>query len=765
VADFDVLRKERREIAELTRLHVQSVNAFRARGRSWFKREADEPDTDALVRHKTTTATCIESLADTPITTGGVPEERARLASDFGVLALSDDRWESDGAAWIYCRVRALPVILAFASEEALRPHRDRLREHVRYVWREVRAEPRRQGIYELPKEEPDPDAPQTNYPPNAFHTAWALMLLEYCSRRIGLRGVGKEMAARRETAVLWTQSVLGSQIALHDVRSERADPNQLIWALIAQFANPARPEEPVVGEFSRRDLYRAALAAFFAQQLPNGTWPLGQPLFHYPAAGNAYCYTFETLTALLRPALNRKDGELLRELLRPFLPNLLKAWHYARETQMVLQGGVAVGWRSGHHPHRVQAEGWATASVFSYLQCLRRVIGVWTRDTAAEELEVRPPRYESPDKAAEVLAARGQTWTSGERWSAGEQLSALFLHPIAASASASEQLDPDLPLIEEDQARSAILFGPPGTSKTTLAEALAGAIGWDFVEIHAADFLSEGMDNVPRRADEIFLRLMELDHCVVLFDEIDELLRERQDTESDPFGRFLTTSMLPKVARLWEQRRVLFFVATNDIKHADRAMKRSQRFDAAIFIAPPSFAVKYAELQRRVPDLALGKFTEAIVTRALGADPAKDARGYFALLRWDQLGELAEKLRENADNQPLALENALRTIGGSLADSDWHVAAEGDGPDSAVRNPYDGFEYQYGQERRDYRMRRLVALQAPSIARLPDGFELIGSIDGRTYLRILGDPQRPPRRLSIDGSRFVRNALLEYRR
>ena len=101
---------------------------------------------------------------------------------------------------------------------------------------------------------------------------------------------------------------------------------------------------------------------------------------------------------------------------------------------------------------------------------------------------------------------------------------------------------------------------------------ALAEAIEWRFVEVLAADFLSEGMDRVPAKADEIFEQLIELDHCVVLFDEIDELIRKR-DGETDPFGRFLTTSMLPKLAKLWDQRRVLFFVATNDVDVADPAL------------------------------------------------------------------------------------------------------------------------------------------------------------------------------------------------
>ena len=100
----------------------------------------------------------------------------------------------------------------------------------------------------------------------------------------------------------------------------------------------------------------------------------------------------------------------------------------------------------------------------------------------------------------------------------------------------------------------------------------------------------------MQRTADLIFRKLMEMDHTVVLFDEINELVRER-DVEPDAFGRFLTTSMLPKLAELWEARKIMYFVATNHIEYFDRAVTRSQRFDAIIFMSPPSFAAKKREL------------------------------------------------------------------------------------------------------------------------------------------------------------------------
>ena len=108
----------------------------------------------------------------------------------------------------------------------------------------------------------------------------------------------------------------------------------------------------------------------------------------------------------------------------------------------------------------------------------------------------------------------------------------------------------------------------------------------------------------MQRTADGIFSKLMELDHVVILFDEIDELVRER-DLEPDQFGRFLTTSMLPRLAELWKARKVIYFVATNHIEYFDRAVTRSERFDAIIFLSPPSFEIKC----RRILDLLKSRY------------------------------------------------------------------------------------------------------------------------------------------------------------
>jgi len=303
------------------------------------------------------------------------------------------------------------------------------------------------------------------------------------------------------------------------------------------------------------------------------------------------------------------------------------------------------------------------------------------------------------------------------------KQLWAMFINPVRMH-KCNDKLEPDNQPIAKDHARSAILFGPPGTSKTTLVRSLADVIGWKYVELHASHFVAEGLTLVQKTADKIFKQLLELDHAVVLFDEIDELVRER-DIEKDAFGRFLTTSMLPKLAELWEARKILYFVATNHINYFDSAIIRSHRFDALILVSPPSFEAKIGELRKLLSekyDLPGRSFAigEREVQRKLNglrkvadklpADEAEAKRvlehkltsqfmlAKLALLRWDELAELASRLAtilKSSSPTPRKISSPLleRALG-RVGDSEWRK-----------NKSYFDFLRDMRSERRDYEM------------------------------------------------------------
>jgi SpoVK/Ycf46/Vps4 family AAA+-type ATPase len=148
------------------------------------------------------------------------------------------------------------------------------------------------------------------------------------------------------------------------------------------------------------------------------------------------------------------------------------------------------------------------------------------------------------------------------------------------------------------DHRRSVLLFGPPGTSKTSLVRAIAEKIGWPLVELNPSDFLKEGLENIYSQANKIFEDLKNLWRTVVFFDEMDALAQKREEG-IDVTRQFLTTSMLPKLSMLHDEARVLFFMATNHQRNFDEAIKRPGRFDLLICMAPPLWIEKIKELEK----------------------------------------------------------------------------------------------------------------------------------------------------------------------
>ncbi len=91
------------------------------------------------------------------------------------------------------------------------------------------------------------------------------------------------------------------------------------------------------------------------------------------------------------------------------------------------------------------------------------------------------------------------------------------------------------LPLAEPDLAeqfgvvppRAVVLFGPPGTGKTTFAKAIASRLEWSFVEVFPSR-LAADPNGLAGALRETFLKVSELEHAVVFIDEVEEIAAHR---------------------------------------------------------------------------------------------------------------------------------------------------------------------------------------------------------------------------------------------
>lgn len=160
----------------------------------------------------------------------------------------------------------------------------------------------------------------------------------------------------------------------------------------------------------------------------------------------------------------------------------------------------------------------------------------------------------------------------------------------------------------------TALMFGPPGTGKTTFAKATAGRLGWPFVELLPSK-LSSGDGTLANELREAFLELGQLDHVVIFIDEFDEIAPAR---ESRPASAGVVNELLKCIPDFRRRPGKLLICATNFVETIDPAVLRPGRFDLLMGIGPPDMTA-----------LTM-LWTQALdsMTLAAGVDPSVLAEG-----------------------------------------------------------------------------------------------------------------------------------------
>lgn len=162
---------------------------------------------------------------------------------------------------------------------------------------------------------------------------------------------------------------------------------------------------------------------------------------------------------------------------------------------------------------------------------------------------------------------------------------------------------------------RAVVLFGPPGTGKTTFAKAIASRLEWSFVEVFPSRLASHpsGLAGALR---ETFAAVSELERAVVFIDEVEEIASHRQGDPPSP-TQGVTNELLKLIPAFREQPDRLLICATNFIRALDSAFLRHGRFDYVIPIGLPDAAARAAIWERYIPTVAaasvdLGRLVDA---------------------------------------------------------------------------------------------------------------------------------------------------------
>ncbi len=150
---------------------------------------------------------------------------------------------------------------------------------------------------------------------------------------------------------------------------------------------------------------------------------------------------------------------------------------------------------------------------------------------------------------------------------------------------------------------RAIVLFGPPGTGKTTFAKGIASRLGWPFMEIEASEIAGEGPDREAKLLAESFTRARsDLASAVVFVDEVEDLASAR--SEQRKVSPSVTNEFLKQIPRMREHPEHLLVCATNWVRRLDSAFLRPGRFDHVLPVGPPDDGARREIWSRYVEEI-----------------------------------------------------------------------------------------------------------------------------------------------------------------
>lgn len=210
-----------------------------------------------------------------------------------------------------------------------------------------------------------------------------------------------------------------------------------------------------------------------------------------------------------------------------------------------------------------------------------------------------------------------GGRGTDGDEWLVGEKPNITF-NDIAGMEDAKRIINEMVlyPMQSPEKARAlglnpgggVLLFGPPGTGKTMLGKAIAGALDAPFYYASGADLRSKWYGESEQRLSQLMNAAKSQSIAVVFFDEIESLLPKRTESSHAADNR-VVTQFLSDLGGFKDSNNLLLVLgATNKPWAIDEAVFRTGRFDEKVYIGPPDKVAREKILELNLKNAAIAE-------------------------------------------------------------------------------------------------------------------------------------------------------------
>ncbi len=383
----------------------------------------------------------------------------------------------------------------------------------------------------------------------------------------------GRQLEAIPDYSEFFTffEKLLHEQLSFSSIPDSRFDPAELMFCLEGML---------LCGKNSvDRTIFDRVLEVLSLAQNNSAFWRPVKPYLTTPQGMALFPVSVEVANSLMRSCALADGGKIHDTYASKSIQLLRRYWQWLRARAVTKPStqskGTYTGWHSEHINQNETIHLWETSQVADFLMSYRNMLQQHVARTTL------------------VLSRVKEEFVKAEEW---HTLEALYepVTSLGSKLAVYEGIGQDFIInrgANADENYSMLLYGPPGTGKTTIARSVAAALDHRMITITVSDFLASGGAQVEARAKDIFIMLMAQPACVVLFDEIDHFLLDRDSerySKQDTVFQFMTPGMLTKLADLRQSESLIFIVATNYEDRIDPAIKRTGRIDRRYLVLPP---------------------------------------------------------------------------------------------------------------------------------------------------------------------------------